>query len=208
MSLAAEILQSVKFVREHHGWKAVPAFLILPFIEDISGFILVGSLKDAIPPVPPTLPLEIREATPEDAPRFRNIIPPFRIRRFVRKMKAGERCAVGLLDGEVIYYVWASFAGQPTAAESPFKLGPKDAYFWGAYCKPEYRRFGVSTSVSSYHEDLIRQLGYETSYRRVKFKNRPSQKLCEKLKLKIVGRAYGVRFLNWRFSRNILGESR
>jgi hypothetical protein len=202
--MVAVIFQSVKFVREQHGWKAVPDFFIHPFFENISGYILVGALKDAIPPVPPKLPLVIREATPEDAPRFRSIIPPFRIRRFVDKMEAGERCGIGLLNDEVIYYAWAAFAGQSTAYEAPLGLGPKDVYFWGAYCKPEYRRFGVSVSVSSYHEDLMRQLGYETGYRIVKFGNKPSESLCQKLKLRVVGRLYGVRILKWRIYHNIL----
>jgi hypothetical protein len=92
MSLADEILQSIKFVREHHGWKAVLSFLILPFIEDISGFILVGSLKDTIPPVPPTLPLEIREATERAALGHHPLPhPPL-------CAKTTGRCAVGLLD--------------------------------------------------------------------------------------------------------------
>ena len=125
MSQAAMILQSIKFIKENHGWKAIPGFLLRSIIEDISGYILVGALKDAIPPVPPKLPLEIREATPEDAFRFRNIIPPYRIHRFVKKMRNGERCAVGLLNDEVIYFAWASFAGQPTSVESPIKLGPR-----------------------------------------------------------------------------------
>ncbi len=204
MSQAAMIFQSVKFVREHHGLKAIPAFLFQSAIEDISGYILIGALKDAIPPVPPKLPLEIREATPEDAPKFSRIIPPIRIQRFVRKMRAGERCGIGLLNDEVVYFAWASFAGQPTAIESPIELGPKDVYFWGAYCMPEYRRFGVSVSVSSYHEDLMRQLGYETGCRIVKFKNVPSQKLCEKLKLRIIGRGYGVRIMKWRVYHRIM----
>jgi hypothetical protein len=207
MSQVAVILQSLQFVKENHGWKAIPGFLAFPLFEDLSGYVLVGSLRDAIAPVPPKLPLEIREATPEDGPRFKNIIPPLRIRRFIKKMEIGERCGIGLLDGEVIYFAWASFAGQPTSVEAPLALGPKDVYFWGAYCKPEYRRFGVSLSVSSFHEYLIGQLGYETSYRIVKFSNKPSQSLCEKLRLKIVGRTYGGRILKWRFRHNILDAS-
>lgn len=204
VELATMVFQSIMFVKENHGWSAVPGFLVHAFIEDISGYILVGALSDTIPPVPPKLPLVFREATPEDASKFRNIIPPYRIYRFVQKMKAGERCVVGLLDNEVIYFAWASFAGQPTSIESPVELGPKDVYFWGAYCKPEYRRFGVSISVSSYHEDLMRQLGYETGYRIVKFKNRPSLNLCKKLGLRVIGRGYGVHVLKWRIYHQIM----
>lgn len=204
LELAILIKQSVIFIKENHGLWAIPGFLTHAFIEDISGYILVGALKDAIPPVPPKLPLVIREATPADAPMFRNIIPLYRIRRFVKKMEAGERCAVGLLDNEVIYFAWASFAGQDTSIESPVELGPKDVYFWGAYCNPEYRRFGVSISVSSYHEDLMRQLGYETGYRIIKFNNYPPQNLCKKLGLRVIGRGYGVHVLKWRIYHKVL----
>jgi hypothetical protein len=206
MSMASEIIQSVKFIKEHHAWKAVPSFLIHPFFENISGFILAGEFKNFIPPEPLKLPLEIREATPEDAPKFRSIIPPMRIRRFVSKMEAGERCVVGLSNDEVIYFAWAAFAGQSTAIESPIMLGKKDVYYWGAYCMPEYRRFGVSLNVHSYHEDLMRQLGYETSYRLVKFMNKASQSLCQKLRLRVIGRVYGVRILKWRIYRKILND--
>jgi hypothetical protein len=201
--MANIVFQSLYFVKEQYGWKAIPSFLIHSISENISGYILIGALKDAIPPVPPKLPLEIREATPEDAPKFSQIIPPIRIRRFVNKIKAGERCAIGLLNNDVIYFTWASFLGQLTAIESPIKLGLKDVYFWGAYCMPAYRRFGVGTSISSYHEDLLRQLGYEKGIRIIKFNNLPSQNLSKKLNLKVVGRTYGVRILKWKICRNI-----
>lgn len=201
MSLGVEIFQSVGFVQKQAGWKAIPGFLIYPFFETFNHYILVGRMADAIPPIPPKLPLEIREATPQDAPKFSKIIPPLRIRRFMRKMEAGERCAVGILDDEVIYFAWASFAGQSTSKELPLALGPKDVYFWGAYCSPAYRQYGASASVSSYHEDLMRQIGCETGYRMVKHNNQPSLNLCKKLKLRIIGRVYGVRLFQWRFYR-------
>mgnify|MGYP001765381469 CR=1 FL=1 len=206
MPLIKEIIESTKFIQRTEGWKAIPRYLFHPFYEGISGYIMLSDLSNTIPPVPPKLALEIREATPADAPRFQKILPMFRIRRFMQKMEAGERCAIGLLNGDVIYYAWASIAGQPTAAESPIKLGPKDVYFWGAYTMPEYRRGGVSASVSSYHADLMRQLGYETGYHVVKFKNVPSLALCKKLHLKIIGRINGVRIGRWRLCKTTLND--
>ena len=52
----------------------------------------------------------------------------------------------------------------------------------------------------------MRQLGYETGYRIVKFKNRPSQGLCQKLKLKVIGRGYGLCMLKWRIYYKILDD--
>jgi hypothetical protein len=149
---------------KHEGWKALPGY-DPPFYEDLTGYILKGSLENAIEPIPPKLPVTIREATPDDAPRFHKIVPPLRARRFATKMAAGESCAISLLNDEVINFVWASFAGQATSKDVPFEMGSKDTYLWGAYCMPEYRQHGIHTSLASFHEYLLHQRGYETSYR-------------------------------------------
>ena len=201
MSLVTDFFQSIKFINENEGSKALPSFLIHPFYEDISGYILKGSLLDAVPPIPPKLPVIIREATPDDQPKFSRIVPPLRARRFASKMAAGESCAIAILDEQVINFVWASFAGQATSKDVPFEMGAKDAYLWGAYCMPEYRQHGIHSSLASFHEDLLRQRGYETSYRFTKFSNEAVLKLCKKLGVKVVGRVHGVRILGMRFSR-------
>jgi ribosomal protein S18 acetylase RimI-like enzyme len=201
MSQFTEVFQSINFVKEHEGWQALPGFVIAPFYENITGYILKGSLKDAVAPIPPKLPVIIREATPDDQPRFSRIVPPLRARRFAAKMKAGESCAFALLDDKVISFVWASFAGQATSKDVPFELGPKDTYLWGAYCLPEYRQHGIHSSVASFHEDLLRQRGYETSYRFTKFSNEAVLKLCKKLGVKAVGKIHGVRIFGRRFFR-------
>ena len=59
----------------------------------------------------------------------------------------------------------------------------------------------MHTSVATYHEDLLRQRGYETIYLFTRFTNEVVLKPGIKMGVKVVGRVRGVRILGWRFSR-------
>jgi hypothetical protein len=119
-------------------------------------------------------------------------------------MRRGEYCFVGIHQGIIIAMVWVAFPGTPTSTELPFQLSPGEAYYWGAYCVPEYRSLGVTQAVGTTLNLYLQDQGLQYKYQLTERNNSSALALFEKVgKNKKIGRVISIRILKWRWQRYI-----
>ncbi len=196
-----DILKTIRFVQNRDGWGGVLLMTTQPFFEfHKQAFVLRRSLDDTIPTAVPRLDVVIRPAAAADLPLFAGIAPSLRLKRFAKKLEAGEACIVGIYDNRVISTTWIGFAETPTLVETPLKLTAKEAYLWGGYMDPQYRSKGVNTAMVYYTMHWLRDQGYEAVFMYTERYNKPVLRLCEKLGFDVVSRLTSVRLLKWQKS--------
>ncbi len=202
MSVIRDLVESYFYVQRQQGWRVassfVVGFLLSPFFEFRRTFLVRRSLVEPIHVPTPKVAVTIRQATLDDLALLKTIASPLRVRRFAKKMQAGEICVVAIHEDRVVGYCLGGFANTPSTRDDQVKLGPKEAYAWGGYVLPEYRRQGVWGAV---HLELCRlqqEMGYEGCVGQVDRRNRASQGALKKMGLCVTDRVTLLRVLRWK----------
>jgi ribosomal protein S18 acetylase RimI-like enzyme len=176
-------------------------FLRSPFFEFHRGFVLRKSLKEPIDIPALRVAVSIRQATLDDLALLETIVSPLRVKRFAKKMQAGEICAVALQEQKVVAYIFAGLANTPSTEDARLKLGPREAYLWAAYALPQYRRQGVVGAVNLNLCRLLQEKGCESVVLFVDMRNRSSLGHCYKIGYCVTDRVTYLRVLKWGMSR-------
>lgn len=205
MSRIRELIQAFLYVQHRDGWRSVfrlaTEFLISPFFEYHRAFLVRRSLKEPIHIPAPRVAVTIRQATLDDLALLETIVPPLRVKRFAKKMQAGEICMVAIQEHRVVGYCLGGFANTPSTEDAQLKLGPKEAYAWGGYVLPQYRRQGVWGAVHLALCRFQREQGYETCIGQVDRRNRASVGALQKMGLCVTDRVTLLKVLGWRVRR-------
>jgi len=178
-------------------------FLLLPFLEYRSGFLVRKSLEEPIQIPAVGVAVTMRQATVDDLPLLETIVPPLRVRRLAKKMRAGEICFVAIQEERVMGYVFAGFANTPSTEDAQLELGPKEAYCWAGYALPQYRRQGVVGAINLSLCRLLREKGYESVFLQVDRGNRAALGHCYKMGYRVTEQVSYLRVLGWRVSRRL-----
>jgi len=205
MSLIRDLVQAFLYVQRQQGWRSAFSlavqFVRLPFFEFHRGFVLRKSLEQPIDITAPRVAVSIRQATLDDLALLETIVPPLRVKRLAKKMRAGEICFVAIQEQRVVAYVLAGFANTPSTKDAQLNLGPKEAYLWAGYALPQYRRQGVVRAVNLSLCRLLREDGYESVVLLVDRHNRASLGHCHKMGYRVTDRVTYLRVLRWRVSQ-------
>ena len=205
ISLIRDLIQAFLYVQHQQGWRSAFSlamrFLLLPIFEFHRGFVLRKSLKEPIHIPAPRVAVSIRQVTLDDLTLLETIVPRLRVKRFAKKMQAGEICFVAIQEQKVVAYVLAGFTNTPSTEDVQLKLGPKEAYLWAGYALPQYRRQGVVRAVNLSLCRLLREDGYESVVLLVDRRNRASLGHCYKMGYRVTDRVTYLRVLRWRVSR-------
>jgi ribosomal protein S18 acetylase RimI-like enzyme len=203
-SFIKDFKNTIKFAYEQGGWKGVLIYFTHPLIQIQDGFLFQRSLAEPVEIITARIQLEIRKASIDDLQGLSNFVSPLRMRRLERKMREGEICFIGIHDGSVIAMIWTAFPGTPTSNELPFHLNPGEAYYWGAYCLPEFRSQGVIQSVGSILGSYLRERGFQFVYLLTLRHNKQMLAIFKKNKdYKKIRRLISIRILKWRWQRYI-----
>ncbi len=189
------------------GLRVAARYMLLPLIDLHYAVVLRRSLQVPFPP--PKFPTGVtaRLATVDDLQLFKNMIPPIRLRRFERKLNAGELCLVALHEGEGVGLGWGSFANSITVNHTPLKLGPKDLYLWGAYVTPAFRRRGLMTAMANMQLRIYQEQGWEYTYQITDWYNRPALNLARRMGCVPVANILTLRLVEWRIARPVSVET-
>jgi len=201
MTIAIDFIHSFRFVLQREGWRSAMGLVALIFFEFHRACVLRRSLKGVLPVREPDVDVTIRLATPDDLDLLRELVPPLRIKRFARKLEAGEMCMLALADGKCVAFTWTGFAGGLSAEQTPLKLAPREAYYWGAYCSPPYRRRGITTAVGLQLARWLQENDYESVLILTDRDNRAVLKIAQNTDVEIVAHFTSLRILKWRFFR-------
>lgn len=207
MSLIRDLIQSFLYAKKQEGWRyafnlSIKA-LTLPFFECHRGFLMRKSLKETFHIPTPKVVVTIRQATVEDIALLETIVPPLRVRRFTRKMGAGEVCMIAISEGKIISFVFAGFADSPAAMEIPFSLGTREAYLWGAYCLPQHRSKDVQTTNTLNLCRWLQDNGYKRAFLLMDKHNKAAIRHAQKMGFQGEAQLITLRILRWRLSRYI-----
>lgn len=78
-----------------------------------------------------------------------------------RRLDAGDRCHVARVDGEIVAVRWVAFRDvQVTHAGLMLVLAGTDAYLYGAYTAPSWRRQGIAQALTADILDRLESEGY------------------------------------------------
>jgi ribosomal protein S18 acetylase RimI-like enzyme len=195
-------MPSFVHMKRQEGWRAAFRGLTLPCFEFHHAYILSKSLTELPAPASPRSDVEFKVLAPADLKLLASIVPPLRVRRFARKMQAGELCFAGLGEGSIIAFQWASLPNGPTAKEMPFQLGSNEVYLWGAYCLPKHRARGIMTAMTRHVLHWLQNQGYEQVFLMTNRRNQPALTLTRKAGFQIVARLIALRIFKWRIFRH------
>lgn len=116
---------------------------------------------EGIPAVSPALlrgPGKVRPGRPEDLDRLALLGDNSR-EEFARRLAAGDRFAVALLDDRIIGYEWFSTnAYQTLELQYRFEIPQDTIYAFNAFILPEYRLVGVWLKFKTYLAGLMQDL--------------------------------------------------
>lgn len=151
------------------------AWLLSLVVDYRKGYCLSKTLNESREIAPARLDVTVRRATVDDLDLFQTIAPALRIRRFARKLGAGEICFIAIEKYKetprIVGFVWAAFTDSPTSGEDSVKLGPQEAYIWGGYVVPEFRRYGLMTILGCSLRLWLQDQGYVSVVLFVKRRN-------------------------------------
>lgn len=212
MSLITGPIQAFNYVRRQQGWR--PAlnqagdFLRSTFFEYHKGYVLRKALEGSIDVPPAQVAVSIRQATVDDAALFETIVPPMRAKRFVKKIEAGEMCAIAMREGGIVGYVFAAFAGTPSTRNMRLELGAREAYLWAGYALPQYRRQGVVRAVNLTLCQMLQEKGYTGVVLQVNARNEAALGHCFKMGYRATEQVTYLKVLGWRRRRSVPAEGR
>jgi hypothetical protein len=120
------------------------------------------SLDEPIPNIVPKIPVEIRQATINDLPKFKEIIDEAKYDRFKQRFQEGNICFVALDKEKIVSFAWIGLCNkfEPELGVE-VKLAEKEAYLFDAYVVPEYRNHGLYPVVGNSNLRYLCNLSYK-----------------------------------------------
>lgn len=107
---------------------------------------------------------EWRRADQADIPAFRDFLPRFKIRLFIRRFSRGEHCLVAVKGVKIIHYCWFVYELDYSVKELNYlvKVLPDKVYIYDAYTRKDFRDQGL-------HQECYRRInrlmsGYGKQY--------------------------------------------
>ena len=185
----------------HEALKLAVQYLRDPFFRFQRGYILRKSLIEPIDIPPSQVTVTIRQVTPDDSELLETIVPPLRVKWLFRKMQAGEIGCIAIQEQKVIAYVFAAFAGTPSAQETHLDLGPREAYLWAGFALPEFRRQGVVRAVNLNLCRILQNKGYESAVLLVERRNQAALGHVNKMGYYQTDRIAFLKILKWAIIR-------
>lgn len=205
MTLVRDAIEAFLYLQDQEGWRSACTsarqFLLSPFFELNRAFVLRRSLLEPIDIPISQVEVAIRQVSLDDSALLETIIPPLRLRRLASKMRAGEICFAAIQGVRVVAYVFAGFAETPSTEDAQLKLRPRDAYIWGAYALPQYRRQGVVGAMNLSLCQVLQQRAFDSALLLVDRRNRAALGHCRKIGYRVTHRVVQLKLLGWRTSR-------
>jgi ribosomal protein S18 acetylase RimI-like enzyme len=203
MSFIEDVNQSFRHIHRHEGWKGAweqaIKFILLPFYEQHTGYLLRKSLAEPVVIPLPKIPLEVRQATENDFTLFTTVVPLLRARRFVKKIQRKEEaCFIAIAEGKIAGFVWAGFSQSPSTKGTGLTLGPKEAYFWAGYASSEFRSAGVVRTVNLSLCKWLQEQGFESVILLIEEENAASLKHVYHMGYQLEKEIRYLRILNWK----------
>ena len=147
-------------------------------------------LRSPLPTPPRPAGLDFRLLTPRDHARLGTLNPALDRPELQRRLAAGERCLVGWLDEEPVYYHWWISASPYFLAfvGLPLLLQPGDVLSGETFTLPAQRGRGIGAAGKLAYWDWAREQGYRRDLGFVAVWNAPSRRLSEKLGRRVIAR--------------------
>ena len=181
-------------------------WLLSLIVDCRKGYCLSKTLNESREIPPARLDVIVRPATAGDLDLFRTIVPALRIGRFARKLRAGEVCFVAIAQHEatprIVGFVWAAFADSLTTRQDSVSLGPREAYLWGGYVVPEFRRYGLITILGGNLRLWLQEQGYSSVILFVRQRNRAILAHCLNQGYQIAAQVSFLKLLRWKVWQN------
>lgn len=192
-----EWLQTVKCVQKQEGWRKGGAYFAALIFDCYRAYLFRISLDKPVQLSSPRPGLAHVPLSPHSLPLLADLVPPFRLKRFARKLAAGETGHIAIYNGIPVAYGFTAYAGTPSTQEIPISLSADDAYHWGAYCRTQYRSSGIMTGLGLFSANFLQEQGFQAIYQSVKAKNRASLRFSEKIGAELVGHFTVIKLFNW-----------
>jgi len=176
--------------------------LISPVARVGSVYLMECDLRVGLPAVEPVSGIIAREAFVEDISLIDGIRDdPKKNRNTIERFKRGDRWFVGIdsSTGKIVNCRWATTAWE-LIPELEHKIVPKpgEAFIYGLYTAPGYRRRGIDSFTRQYTYDLLyRTSGITTVLATIFAENTVSLKAGRKF-LKKIGRIWYISMLGGR----------
>ena len=207
MSLITDSLQAVRYVRRQQGWRPAltmaSQFASAPFFEYHRAYVLHRSLLGPIQVPASGVSDCVTQVDADNVAILETIMPPLRVKRIARKLRAGEACCVALKDGMVIGYVLAGLKNTPSTREANLDLSSDQAYLWAGYALPQFRRQGVVAEVNLSLCCYLQSRGYKGVILLVEKKNEACLGHCDKMGYEVREVFTLIRIVRWRYTRSV-----
>ena len=203
MSFIEDVNQSIRYLKKQEGWKSAweqaKKYIVLPFYERHSGYLLRKSLSEPVIVPTPKIEITIRQANSNDLALFESIVPALRAKRFINKLQKNEEiCYIAIYQEKIAGFVWAGTMNSPSTKTTGLTLGAKEAYFWAGYAAPEYRSQGVVRSVNLSFCKWFQEQGFEDIILLVEEENAASLKHVFQMGYQLENRINYIRILKWK----------
>lgn len=174
-------------------------------------YVFEGDVNKPKPEVIPELEVEFREATPDDVPRFLdysgNLVSRLQGDKFLSRMSRGDRCTIGIHNGEIISYHWIRTDNclMDRSWDGPIQLGPGYAFKFGDYVVSPFRGKGIQQTHLIYDQSYLKCLGIHTTRGYVNSKNLVNLHITQKREYQLLGKFQRLTILGgWRLTSRSL----
>lgn len=141
-------------------------------------------LIDAIIPVTPSLPLDIRKAGKEDINTLLNLVSKDSRQRIKRYQKYSSVCYIAWYKDQFAGYTWLNTKRILLNGYNIGSLGPGGAFAFGGYVFPEFRGKKVFTALIATYYSEMREQGYKFVGNITSVHNRPAIRARERFSAK------------------------
>ena len=166
-------------------------------------FLFERDLSHPLEKRAPSIPMEIRRATPQDIDSLtleQHGYGEAEMERAKRRLEEGQLCVVAVHQGRIIYFNWVSFKAFAYSGIT-LPLGPGWAYGYDARTVEKYRGKGLHSAAVSYQWSAAREAGAKRAITWVDVRNDVNLRYVRKTCAQKIGRAWTVLLLRrWRFT--------
>jgi GNAT superfamily N-acetyltransferase len=149
-------------------------------------------LDEPVPPVGPTLPIEVQALGAGDAALYREFRPDSAA-ELDRRLRAGHACFVAVSAGRVVAVTWVAVGPVKVPyLEREIVPGPGELYLFDIYVAPDQRGARLAPRIFATIAELHRAQGYRRALCLIALYNRSSIRSHERLGFRRVGSIHAI----------------
>ena len=172
-------------------------FLVKKPVAFETFYVFERDIDFPLPEVKSELDVGFREAQPTDVPQFLtyngNPVNNRQAGKIINRMSRGDRCTIGIHDGQIIGYRWVT---ESRFMDDPISFPPGYCFTFGAYVARPFRGQGVNQEHSLYMKSFLLGLGIHTNISVIDSKNQISLHTGEKKGGRMIGKIRRSTLLN------------